>query len=110
MNNVKYSHRAIIDLKEIKEYINLEFCDEITAKETILKITNRIKQLEYFSKVGPLLSTKIAVNIPIRYLICGNYIVFYKVESNEVIIYRIIHARRDYMQIIFDDLLEEVKL
>lgn len=110
MNNIKYSHRAILDLKEIKEYIILELCDEFIAKETILKITDRIKQLEYFSKVGPLLSNKIAVNIPIRYLICGNYVVFYKVDSENVIIYRIIHLRRDYMQIIFDDLLEEIKL
>ena len=48
MNNIKYSHRAILDLKEIKEYIILELCDEFIAKETILKITDRIKQLEYF--------------------------------------------------------------
>ena len=53
MNNVKYSHRAILDLKEIKEYIILELCDEFIAKEKILKIKpynkreikKRIKQL-----------------------------------------------------------------
>ena len=35
-----------------------------------------------------------------RYLISGNYIVFYRIESNSISVYRIIDARTDYIRTI----------
>ncbi len=37
-----------------------------------------------------------------RYLVSGNYLIFYKVDNEYVSIYRILYGRRDYLKIIFD--------
>ena len=39
-----------------------------------------------------------------RFIVSGNYIVFYKVDETYVSIYRILYGRRDYLKIIFEDM------
>ena len=44
--------------------------------------------------MGTPLSSKVAVKTDYRYLVSGNYIVFYKADEKYVSIYRILYGRR----------------
>lgn len=51
--------------------------------------------------MGSLVQQTIKIDIPFRYLISDNYLIFYKVTDN-IEIHRIIYGRRDYIRILFD--------
>ena len=101
MAKIKFTPDALEDMKEIKAYINDELCSEQSAINTIEKIIKRIRQLADFPEIGAPLSSIINLQVPYRFLVCGNYTAFYKVESDEIHIIRVLYGRRNFMHILF---------
>ncbi|MBR4033977.1 MAG: type II toxin-antitoxin system RelE/ParE family toxin [Clostridia bacterium] len=101
MAKINYSPAALEDLREIKSYISEELCSEPAAINTIEKIMKRIRQLADFPELGAPLSSIIDLEVPYRFLVCGNYIAFYKTDTDNVYIIRVIYGKRNYMQILF---------
>lgn len=60
-------------------------------------------KLKEFPLLGLALSSKIDIPTDYRYLICGQYIVFYKNDDVYVSIYRILYSKRDYLKVLFDE-------
>ena len=61
----------------------------------------QIRQLADFPEIGAPLSSIINLQVPYRFLVCGNYTAFYKVEGDEVHIIRVLYGRRNFMQMLF---------
>ena len=101
MAKINYSPTAFEDLREIKSYISEELCSEPAAINTIEKIMKRIRQLADFPDLGAPLSSIIDLEVPYRFLVCGNYIAFYKTDADNVYIIRVLYGKRNYMQILF---------
>ena len=101
MAKINFTPDALDDMKKIKVYITDELCGEQCAINMIEKIMKRIRQLADFPEVGASLSSIISIEVPYRFLVCGNYTVFYKVEGDEVHIIRVLYGRRNFMQILF---------
>lgn len=91
------------DLHDIKEYIAHELDNPIAAVNVITNIMNCYGKLKEFPLLGIKLSSKIDVPTDYRYLICGNYLVFYKEDNEFVSIYRILYSRRDYIKLLLND-------
>jgi len=53
------------------------------------------------------LSAKLNIKTDFRYLVSGNYIVFYRTDDEFVSTYRILYAGRDYLKILFPNEIEE---
>jgi plasmid stabilization system protein ParE len=51
--------------------------------------------------MGPSLSSITEVESDYRFLVCGNYLTFYRVKGKDVYIDRILYGRRDYLRILF---------
>lgn len=100
--DIKFSPEAINDLKEIKNYITDELCNEQAANATISKIMKHIRVLESFPGAGAPLEAVVGFNTKYRFLVCGNYTAFYKTENDIVYILRVLYGRRDFMRILFD--------
>ena len=83
MAKINFTPDALEDLKEIKQYITEELCSEQSAISTVGKITKRIRQLADFPESGAPLSSIINFEVPYRFLVCGNYTAFYKVDDDE---------------------------
>ncbi len=49
-----------------------------------------------------MLMYKIRLKSKYRYVICGQYLIFYIYEDNTVSIQRILHGKRDYMALLQD--------
>lgn len=100
-SKIKYSSAAVDDMDEIFSYISL---DNIAAAEMLLaKLDREIKKLDSFPNMGSLLPEDeyTIVQPGYRFIIINPYLVFYRLINNSIIIYRILHGRRDYLRELF---------
>ena len=104
MSNVQYTPEAEDDLAGIKEYIAEQPENPVAAVNTVAKITKRIRELEQFPEMGTPLSAIINIATDYRFLVCANYLAFYRIDGNNVYIVRILYGRRDYGAILFGEL------
>lgn len=101
MYKLRINPMAMEDLIEIKDYITRELENPLVAMNTINNIIERYEKLRRFPLMGSDLSSKVNVNTDFRYLVSGNYIIFYRVNNEFVSIYRILYAGRDYLKVLF---------
>lgn len=103
MAEIKFSSQAITDLQQTKAYITEELCNEQAAAGTVARITKRIRQLSDFPEIGAPLSSIVDFETNYRFLVCGNYTAFYRIENETVNIVRVLYGRRNFMQILFGE-------
>jgi addiction module RelE/StbE family toxin len=104
MPEISYSGSAIKDLEQIGDYIAEQFKNLGGALNTVNKIQGRINTLNDFPLIGAPLSSIYGIATDYRFLVCGNYLVFYRLYDNRVLIDRILYGKRDYLTILFGDL------
>lgn len=109
MNQLHLSPVAQADLTEIKEYISEDLENPIAATSTISKIMEQIRSLGRQALIGTPPSAISDIESDYRFLISGNYLVFYRAYGAEVYIDRILYGRRDYLRILFDDMATAVE-
>ena len=98
--NIYYSPTAQNDLDEIWEYISSVLKEPVAAQNTVSNILDKIDLLEEQPEIGLQLFL-CDINTGYRYLVCKNYMVFYRTSSDSVYIDRVIYGKRDYMKILF---------
>lgn len=103
MNNLYLSDEAQNDLAEIKAYITEELENPDAALATVKKITKNIRILKNHAYAGAPLSSITDTDSDYRFLVCGNYLVFYRACESNIYVDRILYGRRDYMRVLFDD-------
>lgn len=103
MTKIKFSPEAISDLQQIKAYITDELCNDKAALNTIGKIIKKIRMLADFSASGAPFSSIVGFETDYRFLVCGNYMVFYRIEDQTINIIRVLYGRRNFMQILFGE-------
>lgn len=103
-NNIHYSPEALNDLDGIWDYIASELFNPSAAEHTVTNITDSIDRLEDFPELGALLSSVTKLESDYLFLVSGNYLVFYRVDFQNVYIDRILYSKRDYLHILFSDL------
>jgi len=101
---ISYSRAAIRDLEEIGNYIVEQLKNPQAAFITINKIQDAIDKLADFPLIGSPLSSVYEMDTDYRFLVCGNYLAFYRPQESEVLIDRILYGRRNYLVILFEEL------
>ena len=107
MPKINYSGSAVRDLEQIGDYIAKQLKNPQAALDTINKIQDTIDKLADFPLIGAPLSSIYEIDTDYRFLVCGNYLAFYRPQESEVLIDRILYGRRDYLAILFGDKTEE---
>ena len=95
------SFEARRDLKNIQDYIADEKESPQTALKVIEKILDRIENLLIFPDTGTLLSPIVRFPTNYRYARAAGYLIFYRHENSRIFVDRIIHAKRNYIAILF---------
>lgn len=101
MHIIEFSPKALLDLKEIKEYISIEW-NEGVSLQTINTIVDRTKNLAQFPLLGRNIQQDIELPSDYRYLVVDKHYIFYRVEKNKVTVVRILSQHQDYMKTLFD--------
>lgn len=104
MYKLKISPEAKDDLLEIKSYISQDLCNQQAAENLVSKIINKISGLSDHPGIGAPLSSVVDINTDYRFLVCANYLIFYRCEDEIVFVSRILYGKRDYTRILFADL------
>lgn len=102
-NNLNISKEAIKDLDAIKKYILSETSDLELIKNTIKKVIDGILNLSEFPRMGKTLSNFVEIENDYRYLLCGSYRIFYQIDDEEIYVIRILHAKRNYLKVLFSE-------
>ena len=106
MAKIKYSDDAINDLEEIGDYIAVTLKNPAAALNTVSNILDAIDNLADFPIMGAPLSSIAQMETDYRFLVSGNYLIFYRAEADAVYIDRLLYSRRDYISILFGERLE----
>ena len=106
-NKIHYSSESRRDLDDIWDYIVSELQNRSAAERVIDRIMDAVDPLKNFAEMGTLLSSIADVGTDYRFLVSGNYMVFYRVQGNDVYIDRVLYGRSDYMSSLFKDSLRE---
>ena len=94
---IKYSTKAINDLRDIYSYIAFNLQAPETAAKMVRRIRNSIKELDFMPERNPTLDWEPWNSLNTQKMRVGNYIVFYIVDSEKssVSIVRIVYGKRD---------------
>ena len=106
-NKIHYSPESRRDLDDIWDYIVSELQNRSAAERVINRIIDAVDPLKNFAEKGTPLSSIADIGTDYRFLVSGNYMVFYRVQGNDVYIDRVLYGRSDYMSVLFKDLLRE---
>jgi plasmid stabilization system protein ParE len=101
MISLDISPEAECDIEDIADYISIQLNNPVAAVALYKEFYNKILKLTDFPDLGARLRNEHVPDKEYRYLICGNYYIFYRHEEDAVFIIRILYKRRDYMTILF---------
>ena len=103
MAHITVSKEARKDLIAIRQYIREELANPLAMQRITAEIKKGILSLKAFPERGCPLDALIFVHTAYRYLVCGNYYVFYLHNHDDVLIVRILHQRQNFMKALFID-------
>lgn len=109
MNHLNLSYEAQNNLADIKNYIAEELENPQAAIATVRKITKSIRMLRDHALIGAPLSSVADVDGDYRFLVSGNYMVFYRVNGNDICVDRVLYGRRDYLRLLFEDTKSQIQ-
>ena len=98
--NIEYSKEAREDLIEIKRYIKYNLQEPETAQKLISKIRAEIDNLKNNPQMFAIIDDDFIRKFEIRKLIVDNYIVFYRIQNDNIQIARIMYGRRNWINLL----------
>ena len=97
--SVKYSRKAIGDLERIENEVFQACQDKDTTTKYLEELVSKINEKETFPESGtPLMLLDLFTGY--RFVIYKVYIAFYTIESNMVLVDRILSGKSDYSSIL----------
>lgn len=97
MMKLRISPIVAEDLRNIKEYIAED--NEETAVKTIQEIYTGIENIQQFPYIGSDLGKRVSFRTDYKYVICGNYVVLYKIGKEYVEIYRVVNRYQNITKV-----------
>lgn len=94
-------------MDRIWDYIAFELQNNIAAGRAVDAIMDTIGQLELYAECGTPLSSVADVESDYRFLVSGNYLIFYRTYGSEVYIDRILYGKSDFLRVLFGDVLQD---
>ena len=85
------------DLKSIKDFIAEDNAEK--ALETVQEIYRQFENIQQFPYMGADLAKRVSFRTDYKYVICGNYVVLYKIGKEYVEIYRVVNRYQDITKI-----------
>ena len=99
---MKYSVRLLSvaeeDLASILDYISVD--NHIAAHKLLESFEDKLELLKDNPLLGKLPADETLKEFGYRYLVVSSYLVFYVIRSHDVVVHRILHGARNYLELI----------
>jgi addiction module RelE/StbE family toxin len=103
MADVVISTLAKADMQETADYIRLQLRNPQAAEKLLRRLRDSMASLRTFPEMGAPVMAAGRQFQGYRYLICGNYMVFYHFTDGTVFVDRVLYGRRDYLALLFGE-------
>ena len=101
MIKILYSPKSRKDLDRILDYIHDDLNNPIAAEKIVKGILNKISELKEYPQLGSVWYLENNINSGFRFLKYDNYIIFYQITKETILIVRILHRLQDYVKQLF---------
>ena len=101
MIRIFYSQKSRKDLDRIYDYIYDDLNNPIAAEKIVKGILNKISELKEYPQLGPVWYLENNIDSGFRFLRYDNYIIFYQITQETILIVRILHRLQDYVKQLF---------
>ena len=98
--NIEYSMESKQDLIDIKRYIKYNLQEPNTAQKLITKIKKEIDSLKDNPEIYSVIDDDIIKRFKIMKLVVDNYIVFYRINDENIQIVRVMYGRRNWITLL----------
>ena len=98
--NIEYSMESKQDLIDIKRYIKYNLQEPNTTQKLITNIKNEIDSLKDNPEMYSVIDDDIIKRFKIRKLVVDNYIVFYRINDENIQIVRVMYGRRNWITLL----------
>lgn len=97
----RFTEKAEADLTEILRYITADLSNPLAAQELGRRIFDSIDNIRNFPQSGLIIENSFLTDKTVRRLVVDNYILYYKPNDSEKIIYivRIVYGKRNLDEI-----------
>ncbi|MFC2629626.1 MAG: type II toxin-antitoxin system RelE/ParE family toxin [Lancefieldella rimae] len=99
-----WSPAALDDLKSAIDYIEFDLDSPMAAKRFYESILDKAHLFANAPGSGITLKTTRDIDTGYRYIVCGNWILFFMIEENQALVVRLLYGRSDYMRTLFGDI------
>jgi len=89
------------DLREIINYIAQD--NPVSAEALLHGFEVHFQTLSVYPLLGRIPFDSDLQKLDYRYLVAGKYLIFYKIDGTNVLVYRILHSAQDYMRVLDED-------
>jgi toxin ParE1/3/4 len=86
------------DLNDILEYIAAD--NPPAAAAALDQIENDLRLLSQQPQLGRIPEEEDLVRMGYRFLVVGDYLIFYTLEERTIFVHRIVHGARDYLRLL----------
>ena len=100
---IKYSSDFITDLDTIESLYRDNYFLPKAGKKLISEILNICDSIGKYPMMGADFGAKDERGKKYRYMVHGNYLLFYTIENEGPLMLRVLDGRMDYLRIIFED-------
>ncbi len=98
MIKILYSPKSRKDLDRIFDYIHDDLNNPIAAEKIVKGILNKISELKEYPQLGSVWYLENNINSGFRFLKYDNYIIFYQITKETILIVRILHRLQNYVK------------
>ena len=98
--NIEYSMESKQDLIDIKRYIKYNLQEPNTAQKLIAKIKKEIDSLKDNPEMYSIIDDDIIKRFKIRKVVIDSYIVFYRINDENIQIVRVMYGRRNWITLL----------
>lgn len=99
-----WSASAVDDIDAAIEYISNDLASPIAAQHLLESIIEKARLFADFPGPGCVLRTQSGIDTGYRYMICGNWMVFFCLEESRVLVVRVLYSKSDYIKTLFGDI------
>jgi plasmid stabilization system protein ParE len=98
----KYALRLLRAAEDdLVDIVTFVAADNVSAAEALaLKIEKSLSSLMNHPNLGRIPEDAELTQLGYRYIIVGNYLIFYVVQGKSIVVHRIIHGARDYRSLL----------
>ena len=96
-----WSPAAVDDLSSAADYIQSELASPMAASRLVDSVVEKAQLFADAPGAGTVLRTLSGIDTGYRYMLAGNWMVFFECSDGRGFVVRVLYARSDYMKALF---------